>query len=165
MAYLIDSCCFIEAWDRYFPRDICPGFWDWLEQQYGLGVVYSIDHIYTELQGRNDDLANWAKQQSSGFFLLSDNSITPSMTTISAWLVSGNAPFTRTAVNKFMSGADPFLVAHALANNHIVVTEETPNQPNQTGKVKIPTVCKQFKVRCITLHQVLRETGAQLVLS
>lgn len=168
MAYLIDACCLIEAQDRYFPFDICPGFWDWLDQQNKSSVVYSIDRIYLELVDRGDDIANWAKQRSTSFFLPSDNSITLSMRTISTWLVSASAtgsPFTRPAVNKFMGSADPFLIAHALANRHTLVTEETANQSNQTSKVKIPTVCQHFNIPCITLHEALRATGAKLVLS
>jgi hypothetical protein len=166
MAYLIDACCFIEARDRYFPFDICPGFWDWLDKENEAGNVFSIDQVYAELQDRNDDLADWAKQRSSTLFLPSDNTITASMSTVGQWLVSRpSTHFTRPAVNTFMRRADPFLVAHALANSHTVVTEETPNNPNQINKVKIPTVCQHFKIPCITLHEALRATGATLILS
>ncbi len=168
MAYLIDASSLIEAQNRYFPFDICPGFWDWLEHQNKLGIVYSIDRVYQELVDRGDDLAIWARERNDAFFLPTDNTITTSMTNVSSWLMNvsqAGIPFTRAAVTKFLGDADPFLVAHALAGQHIVVTEEVGNQIGQIKEVKIPTVCQHFKIRAINIHDALRETGAKLILS
>ena len=35
MAYLLDSNVFIRAKNDYYDFDICPAFWDWLEQAHG----------------------------------------------------------------------------------------------------------------------------------
>ena len=55
MPYLLDANCFIEAVNRYYGFDICPGFWDWLDQQNESGIVYSLDRIGFERTKLNDD--------------------------------------------------------------------------------------------------------------
>lgn len=30
--YLIDTNIFLESVHRFYAREICPGFWDWLEE-------------------------------------------------------------------------------------------------------------------------------------
>jgi len=32
MAYLLDANVYIEAHQRYYGMDLCPGFWRWLEE-------------------------------------------------------------------------------------------------------------------------------------
>ena len=65
-----------------------------------------------------------------------------------------------------MSGADQILVAHALAHECIVVTNETFVQvqppPSEQSNVKIPNVCKHFGIKTKTLVDVLRATGQSL---
>jgi len=40
--YLLDSNIFLEAQNRYYANDICPGFWNWLDHAVGAGLVASI---------------------------------------------------------------------------------------------------------------------------
>lgn len=84
MRYLLDANCFIEAKNRYYSFDFCPGFWKWLDQQNQLGVVYSIDDIGIELARGHDDLATWTKTKKSGggFFLPLDTASYKSAQTI-----------------------------------------------------------------------------------
>ncbi len=57
--YLLDSNIFIEAKNRYYAFDICPGFWTWLEQAAIDGPMASISKVYDELAAGNDALAEW----------------------------------------------------------------------------------------------------------
>ena len=110
MVYLIDANCFIEPKNRYYSFDICPGFWDWLDQQNQLGILYSIDKVGQELTAQNDDLAKWSKQKGANFFLPLDSAAFSSMTQIAGWVASPSAGFTPQAIPKFLGGADPFLI-------------------------------------------------------
>jgi len=56
MAYLLDSNVFIRAKNDYYGFDICPAFWDWIEQAHGSGVVYSVEAVYDELVAGDDEL-------------------------------------------------------------------------------------------------------------
>jgi len=41
--------------------DICPAYWDWLDQQFDQGELASIDMVGRELKAGDDALAKWAK--------------------------------------------------------------------------------------------------------
>lgn len=68
MAYLLDSNVLISAKNLHYGFDFCPGFWEWLEQASAAGIVHSVEAVYNELVGGDDDLAKWAKDHRS-FFL------------------------------------------------------------------------------------------------
>jgi hypothetical protein len=57
MAYLLDTNVFIEAKNRHYGFDFCPGFWDWIDQAHQDGTVFSIDKVASELGAVDDDLA------------------------------------------------------------------------------------------------------------
>ena len=42
MAYLLDTNVFIEAKNRYYSFEVCPGFWDWIVAENAAGHVFSI---------------------------------------------------------------------------------------------------------------------------
>ncbi len=161
MAHLIDANCFIQPKNDYYGFDFCPGYWNWIEQQNQLGNVFSIDKIGDELKCGNDELAEWSKGRDSTFFLSTDTSALSSMAQISAWVAGAN--FRPHAIPVFMSCADPFLIAYALAHGYTVVTHERII-PNETKKVKIPVVCQHFHVPCITIFDLFRSTGKKLEL-
>ena len=39
MIYLLDTNTLIEAKNRYYSMTICPGYWSWILQSHGQGVV------------------------------------------------------------------------------------------------------------------------------
>ena len=56
-------------------------------------------------------------------------------------------------------GRDPFLVAHALADQkrRVVVSFEVSKPSKKRKNRKVPDVCKDFGVRCVTLFDVVEE--------
>jgi hypothetical protein len=161
MAYLIDASSLIEAKNRYYGFDICPGFWDWLLQQNDAGRVFSIDRIRVELESGNDELATWARERGSGFFLPLDPLTIQTVTEVNTWVVQND--FKPQARNEFLRGADPFLVAFGKAHGYCVVTDEL-FVPGQKNKVKIPAACQEFGVPCMSPFEMLRREGVRLVL-
>jgi len=162
MAHLIDANCFIQAKNSYYGFDFCPGYWQWIDDQNQLGVVFSLDKIADELTGMQDELSHWAKQKSSSFFLPIDAPTLVSYQQIVTW--ANGASFTPQAIPEFLRGADPFLVAYALAHGHTVVSHERLLNPNQRNKIKIPAVCQQFGVPYITVFDLIKSTGAKFEL-
>jgi hypothetical protein len=65
-------------------------------------------------------------------------------------------------VNTFLQVADYYLVAHALAHGHTVVTHEKA-QPSPR-KIKIPNVCIGLNIKCITPFELLRHERARFIL-
>ncbi len=159
MPHLIDANCFIDARNRYYGFDICPGYWDWLKQQNSAGRIFSVDQIYKEIIGGPDDLAQWGKQVKSNFFLTQNGASIDAYKKIVVWV---NANYVQAEQSIFLAGADPFLIAYALAHNFTVVTLERGGQGAK--KVKIPDVCRQFNVECIDPFEMMRRENAKLIL-
>ena len=63
---------------------------------------------------------------------------------------------------KFLSGADPWVIAHALVGMDQIVTHEK-RVPEHSKKIKIPNVCDVFgEVTCMDTYQLMRKLKAQL---
>ncbi len=58
--------------------------------------------------------------------------------------------------------ADYYLVAHAKAGGHIVVTHEVPSA--STRKIKIPDACIGLRIKCMTPYEMLRHERARFIL-
>jgi hypothetical protein len=57
--YLLDANPFIEAKNRYYGFDICPGFWSSLVTQHAAKRIFSIDRIENELKEQDDEVKEW----------------------------------------------------------------------------------------------------------
>lgn len=160
MAYLLDANIFIQAKNLHYGFDFCPAFWDWLIDRNGEGVVFSIEKVSDELHAGADELAKWAKQRGDGFFLAPDPPMLSALASVSTWATSQR--YEQSAVSIFLQGADYYLVAHALAHDHTVVTHEIP--ANSQRKVKIPNACIGLGIKCMTPYEMLRKERARFVL-
>jgi hypothetical protein len=160
MAYLLDSDVFIQAKNLHYGFDFYPAFWDWIDRAHSTGAIFSIDRVRTEIVGGGDDLATWALTKSDAFFLQPDASMGSSLRATSLWASSGE--FEQGAVATFLAAADYYLVAHALAHNHTVVTHEVFAPTSK--KIKIPNACIGMDIPCITPFAMLRVEQARFVL-
>lgn len=162
MAYLLDASTLIQAKNDYYAFDLCPGFWDWLDQQNAAGTLFSVRAVKDELEHGNDGLAQWSKDRGTGFFLPVDERVSGAMTAVSGWVQAGD--FRDDAKRNFLAGADPWLIAHALAHGHTVVTLEV-HVEGEKKSVKIPTVCRALNVLCIPTLKMLRAERVRFVLA
>lgn len=161
MAYLVDSDVFIEAKNRHYGFDFCPAFWDWLDQEREAGLVMSVEKVGNELQAGSDELSEWASARGEAFFIPPDGAVLPALGSVSTWVTTQR--YGPAAISTFLGAADYYLVAHALAHSHIVVTHEQPrNSPN---RVQIPEVCIGLGVKCVSPFEMLRLSGARFILS
>lgn len=161
MGYLLDSDTLIQAKDENYPFDVCPGFWDWLDRENAAKRVMSVVAIKQELERGTDELSEWAKERGEEFFLPVDERSSGAMAAVAGWVQAGD--FRDDAKRIFLAGADPWLIAHALAHGHTVVTREV-HVEGEKRKVKIPTVCKALNVPCMRTLEMLRKEGVQFVL-
>ena len=160
MPYLLDANVFIQAKNLHYGLDFCPAFWDWLLDANARGLVYSIEKVGDELDAVADELTDWASARGPGFFLKPDTAMLTALAPLSSW-VNGQG-YEPAAVNTFLQVADYYLVAHALAHKHVVVTHEVPSA--STKKIKIPNVCIGVDVKCMTPYEMLRLERARFVL-
>ncbi|TAN07985.1 MAG: DUF4411 family protein [Rhodanobacteraceae bacterium] len=160
MSYLLDANVFIAAKNLHYGLDFCPAFWEWLIHKGNTGIVFSIDKVADEIAAGADELSAWAAGQGRNLFRRTPASLAPQFGQVSTW--ANGQQFTPAAVNTFLQVADFYLVAHALAGGHIVVTHETP--ATSSGRIKIPNACLGLNVRYMTPYQMLRIERAKFVL-
>ena len=160
MAYLLDANVFIQAKNLHYGFDFCPAFWAWVVRENRAGRVFSIEKIGDELQSGSDDLAKWAAEQGEQLFLPADQAMLPTLSAVSSWV--GGHGYSPAAVSTFLQVADYYLVAHARAHNHVVVTHEIPSA--SVNKVKIPDVCLGLGIKFMTPFGMLRKERARFVL-
>jgi hypothetical protein len=160
MAYMLDANIFIQAKNLHYGLDFCPAFWEWLINSNTAGQVFSIEKVGDEIEAGDDELSAWAAQRGSGFFLKPDASMVPALGTVSTWATGqGYEP---AAVNTFLQVADYYLVAHALAGGHTIVTHEIASA--STKRIKIPNACIGVGLKCMTPFEMLRHERARFVL-
>lgn len=157
--YLLDANVFIQAKQRTYCFDFCPGFWAWLDLSYARSRVVSIDEVLGELHAGADELAAWADARGEMFAAL-DAQRLASMPLLTAWVNDGAQGYTRGAVQDFLASADFHLVAHAHAHQLTVVTHEVSNQAGRR-RVKIPEACDAFGVPYIQPHELLSREQAR----
>jgi predicted nucleic acid-binding protein len=159
MAYLLDSNAFIEAKKRWYGFDFCPAYWDWLDAAHEAGSVFSIERVADEILAGDDALSDWARDRADSFFLRPDGLVLASLSQLSAWVTAGQ--YDQSAVATFLDVADSYLVAHAHAYGHTVVTHE--KVANSRRNVKIPNACAEMDVKYLTPFEMLRIERARFV--
>lgn len=160
MSYLLDADVFIQAKNLHYGLDFCPAFWEWLVTHNTAGLVFSTEKVGDEIEAGGDELSGWAKGRGLGFFVKPDAAILPALGKVSVWATS--QPYEPAAVNTFLQVADFYLVAHALAHGHTVVTHEIASA--STKKIKIPNACIGLGIKCMTPFEMLRHERARFIL-
>ncbi len=160
MSYLLDADVFIQAKNLHYGLDFCPAFWDWLKASNTAGLVFSTEKVGDEIAAGADELSTWTAGRGAGFFLKPEAAILPALGKVSAWATSQN--YEPAAVNTFLQVADYYLVGHALAHGHTVVTHEIASASTKT--IKIPNVCIGLGIKCMTPFEMLRHERARFIL-
>lgn len=159
MAYLLDANTLLEAKNFRYGMDFCPAFWRWITVCHADGQVFSITQVRDELL--DDVIRPWVNAQSADFFLSEDASVALKIGELMEWV--NTLQLLDSVILDFVDSADMYLVAHALAHGHTVVTWEK-SAPESKKSIKIPDVCGAFDVRCVEPHVMLRELQARFVL-
>jgi hypothetical protein len=167
--YLLDANTLIEPYRRFYPPDLAPGFWQWLEEQFSKSLIVIPRMVFQEIKD-GDELSKWVKDQVSKYptiIIDPDTSITQAVGAIGAFVL---ANYNTEHADEFLNGGDPWLIAHGMADNQLkIITfelQQTPQRHGRTnlyqGKVRLPFVANTFGVSCVNLFDVMRVTGAKL---
>ena len=155
--YWLDSSVFIEGLKGPYGFDLAPRFWIVLDEMAGEGLLACPKMVYDELSDGQDDLADWAKnRKETSLFAGIDAVVQARFRKVCAYVI-GRYPDNQSR-RRFLDRADPWVIAHAIANGGAAVTHERRN-PDGSAKVKIPNVCENFGVRCIDVYRMLRDRG------
>lgn len=160
--YLLDTNIFIESENFRYPHDFFKGIWDFYEHYITNKSFFSIDHVYKELIKGNDFVSNWAVEHKSLF--VSSGAEGVSYFSEMEQILKYNQCKEKN-VQEFFSGiADPFIISYAKATNSTVVTNEVSVKNNFQGHVKIPDMCRELEVRCISLTELFKELKPLFIL-
>ena len=133
-----------------------PGFWAYIEQKAIEQVIASPVFVLTELTGSGDELENWAKRLQNTLFKEPMQIVQESYRRV-VESVNSDGRYASHHVRHFLSGADPWLIAHAMTEGGRIITFEK-SEPNST-RPKIPDVGNEFGVSCINIYDLLTELG------
>jgi hypothetical protein len=157
--YWIDSNIFIEAANGPYTFSRAPGYWSFLDKNLASGVICTSEMVYRELVSFGDDLSKWVKnRKQKGLFEEADATVQVKLRVVVDY-VSQCGRYDAPNINEFLSGADPWIIAHAMAHGGTVVTNESALRPT-AKKVRIPDICNNFGVRCIGGYDMLDELQA-----
>lgn len=163
MKHLLDANTLIEAKNRYYGMSICPAFWDWLLLQHQTLELASITSVKDELVKGNDELATWSANNVGFFQAVSDEPTQAAYIQIATHVAEQATRMKVGALDEFLAGADPWLIAKALCTGATVVTHEVRNL-DAKRKFIIPNVCEHFGVAYMNTFELLHKLEARFVL-
>ena len=161
--YVLDANAFIEAKNRYYGLDICPGFWDALVAQHDAKRIFSIDRIRAELAEQDDEIKDWIENQAPETFFkkTEDQAVIAEFQKLVGWVYSTNQ-FSDFAKSEFATVADGWVIAYAAVNELVVVTHEE-FAPAVKRKVPMPNICVEFEVDYVNTFEMLRSLDERFV--
>lgn len=163
MNYLLDANTFVEAKNRYYNMTVCPAYWRWILQQRAVDQVASISMVGDELKKGDDELAGWARDHADLFLDVHDEPTQGCFARVAEYVVGQSVKMRTGAVEDFLSGADPWLIAKAMATGCTVVTHER-HHVDVIKKFLIPNICDVFGVRWMNTFDLLYQLEARFVL-
>lgn len=161
MKYLLDANTYIEAKNFYYGMDICPAYWQWLDWQFELGTVASVDMIGRELRDGDDELAQCARQRPAHFVANDDEATQQIFQQILSDVMAGD--YNARERDNFLAKADPWIIAKSKAIGATLITHESL-LPVTSRKIRIPNICQNIEVPWMNTFQFLRQLNARFVL-
>lgn len=148
--YSFDTSAILNGRRDLFRPTVFQTLWTQIEDAIAAGQIRSVDEVRNELSRRDDDAKRWADAQGDLFVPL-ELPIQQSATQI----LSVHGRLVSQGGNR--SGADAFVIALAMVNNGMVVTEETAT--GNLAKPRIPDVCGDLGVPCVNLMEYIEAQG------
>ena len=156
--YIFDNNIIVSIGQRHYPQDLFASFWEDLGELMDDNTVLLSDGVLSELSSKlnqpDEDRNEWRKWWINRKASVEEENhqesyakvVTSCQTDIN---YRGNCQ--QSSVDRFLSGADPFLIAIAKDLSATIVSDESG------GSLKIPTISNLVEVRCISLIDFLRE--------
>ncbi len=150
MIFCLDTSAWLDGWVRDYPNEVFPSLWTKLAECVAEGRVRCSEEVYIELAKKDDGIHRWLKQHKQAIVPIDEE-----IQRIVVELLVQHPRLVDT--HRQRSQADPFVIATAESLGAVVVTGEKAR-----GKLdipKIPDVCGERKINCISFLQMLRELG------
>ena len=153
--YCLDANVLIQAWQKYYSPKFCPDYWEVLNKLGAQNRIFIAELVYEEIVRTDDDLSEWLKRSSIPVRKI-DEPVTKCLQSIYA-----HNPLHKNLVDnvKSRSLADPWIIAHAINDNAVVVTKEEKVMALNSNRIKIPNVCHNMGIRWINDFEFIEELG------
>lgn len=175
MRYWLDANIFITAKNTVYAFEINSTLWAWMDRRFSEKSIAVPARVYREIMDykKDDLLKQWAvNRKHLGMCTEPDKNVWKSYSKIGELLYSAQLPQTATfkragrrysdaQIKEFDRGADAMVIAHALADGGAVVTFETDLKP-ASRKIRIPDICNQLEVPCMSLKELLMTFAEKL---
>lgn len=155
--YCLDANVLIQAWQKYYNPDFCPDYWKLLNELGTKDIIFIPEMAYNEIVRTEDDLSKWLKESKIPIKKINET-------------VANNLKniYSSNPSHKFLvdntrnrSLADPWIIAHAITENAIVVTKEDKITSVSSKKIKIPNVCENMGINWINDFDLVKELNIQ----
>lgn len=144
--YAIDACALIDAAKSYNMKiSIFKPIWNKLGEMFDSGTLISNSEIFDEL--KDEELLIWIKPYKKCFLPLDK----PTQDKTTEILLKYPKIISLKKGKKGNSNGDPFLIATAIENRCIVVTDEKWNMDG----FRIPSICFKYGIECIDLFKFI----------
>lgn len=152
--YSVDTSALIDAANKYYARDIAPGFWVAFERLVAEQKIQASEYVIIEMERKSDELKVWCRQHKSDIESVATNEIQVEYQRLLARYPNFGVG------GALKNGADPWVVATAKINHLTVITHE--KQTNNMNGPKIPDVCKAERIPFVSIWDLLRHEGITL---
>lgn len=151
--YCLDANVLIQAWQKYYNPRFCPDYWNILIELGKQNKIFIPELVYEEITRTEDELSRWLKASK-----IPIKKITEPVTICLQKIYSAN-PVHKNLVDNIngRSLADPWVIAHSIFENAIVVTKEEKITALNSKRIRIPNVCDNMGVRWINDFQFIDE--------
>ncbi len=157
--FCIDANILIQAWQKYYSPEICPSYWEVLNDLGKKGIIFIPEVVFEEIQKGEDDLFEWLKNSDIPFRKI-DGSVANCLKEIYA---SNESHKYLVSSNQIHSKADPWVIAHAMNEKAVVVTKEQKDFIKKQTRIKIPHVCDNMKVEWMDDFQFIKKANINFV--
>jgi len=154
MKYCLDTNVLIQAWNWYYAPDICSSYWNCLESLIEKGDIFIPEEVFREIEKEDDQLLVWVKQHKEIFV----HEINQDVEECIKKVYENPSHHRLVDTLKSRSLADPWVIAHAMAESAVVVTKENIELRSR-NRIRIPNVCDDLKIEWINDFEFIRRMG------
>lgn len=148
--YSVDTSSLIDGIKVYYRPENFPRLWGFVDELIVAGRFFISDFVADEVKTKDDDVHDWVAGRPDSFVIESDGDVLNRAKLI----LSTHPKLVKEMQNR--TRADLFVIALAQQQDAIVVTGERPGSANRP---KIPDVCADLGVECLSLPNLVAREG------
>lgn len=148
--YCVDTSALIDWLERYYPPESFPAILDKVDELITENRLILSEEVWEEVQAKDEAAKSWCEPRKEALIVPTDAAVTIEVRSI----LETHNRLVMTLKNR--NRADPFVIAVARLKSAVVVTGEIGGTE---ARPKIPYVCDQMGIPCISFLELIRREG------